>query len=296
MRDPLNPLPGEARQTLWRHTLALALLIFASAAVAADTLRIGLTPVFLDDQVNFLRAWRGYLERELKRPVEFVRRSTYAEIVDLLRQNKLDFAWLCGYPYVTHRDEFDLLAIPVYQGRPLYQSYLIVPANDDRTQSLAGLKGRVFAFSDPNSNSGYLVPQNSLAQMDAPAQDFFLKSFFTGSHRGVIEAVAAGLADGGSVDGYVYDAMARLKPAVIEQTRIVERSPFYGFPPFVTHRRVRPESVRDLRRVLLTMSENAEGRKLLQNLFLDGFARGTPRQYEDIEHIAKSLKRAGRVP
>jgi phosphonate transport system substrate-binding protein len=283
----------------WRRLALAAVLagsVAAPSAAAVEAIRIGLTPVFLDDQIAFLQSWREYLEDELQRPVQFVRRASYAEIVDLLAQGKLDFAWLCGFPFVTHRGDLDLLAVPVYRSRPLYQSYLIVPASDDRTQGIAGLKGRIFVYSDPNSNSGYLVPQFELAKLREPAQDFFRKTFFTGSHRGVIEAVAARLADGGAVDGYVYDALARLRPDIVDRTRVVQRSPFYGFPPFVVRKGVDPPTVTAFRDVLLQMPDTASGKALLDALYLDGFVRGAPRDFDGIAEMVSSLKKAGRVP
>ena len=66
-----------------------------------------------------MNAWRIYLERRLGRPVVFVQRARYREIVDLLRAGKLDFAWVCGFPYVNNRDVLiTLLAVPVYQNSP----------------------------------------------------------------------------------------------------------------------------------------------------------------------------------
>lgn len=70
----------------------------ARADERTDALRIGLTPVFLDDQVAFLSDWRLYLEARLLHPVRFVQRGTYREIMDLLRTDRLDYAWVCGRP------------------------------------------------------------------------------------------------------------------------------------------------------------------------------------------------------
>lgn len=283
----------------FRRRLLLASLLGVAAPLRAESarrsVRIGLTPVFLDDQVTFLDDWRAYLERQLDAEVRFVRRASYAEIVDLLLQDQLDFAWLCGFPFVTHRADLELVAVPVYRGRPLYQSYLIVPASDDRTQALGGLKGRVFAYSDPNSNSGYLFTQYRLARMGERGGGFFRRSFFTGAHRTVIDAVARKLADGGAVDGYVYDAVVALNPALGRQTRVVERSPYFGFPPIVTRPRVGDELRRRFAAVLLGMSANAEGKRLLDALFLDGFTAGEPALFDDIAHMARTVSERDRV-
>lgn len=282
-----------------RRRLLLAGLLAGATPVRAvpprSIVRIGLTPVFLDDQMTFLDDWRAYLERQLDAEVRFVRRASYAEIVDLLLQDQLDFAWLCGFPFVTHRADLDLLAVPVYRGRPLYQSYLIVPAQDDRTQSINALKGRVFAYSDPNSNSGYLFIQYRLVRMGEGKSGFFRRTFFTGAHRAVIDAVARRLADGGAVDGYVYDALVALNPDVARQTRVVERSPYFGFPPIVTHRRVAAALRQTLAAVLFRMNANPEGRRLLDALFLDGFVAGDVTLFDDIAQMARTVSERERV-
>jgi hypothetical protein len=53
-------------------------------------LRFGLTPVILDDRVTFLRQWAAWLEARLGRPVVFVQRGRYREIMDLLLRGGLD--------------------------------------------------------------------------------------------------------------------------------------------------------------------------------------------------------------
>lgn len=270
---------------------ALACWGMASASDrAGDTpLRVGLTPVFLDDQAGFLHRWHAYLEARLSRPVEFVQRGTYREIVDLLHQGKCDVAWLCGYPYVRSRPRLRLVAVPRFEDRPLYRSYLIVPAVDKSTKSILDLRDRVFAFSDPDSNSGYLYPNYRLLELEERPNAFFGKSFFTWAHRKVVEAVASRVADGGAVDGYVWETLARLQPRLVEGTRIVERSPEFGFPPFVARASLPHETLLDVRRVLMSMSDDIGGRDLLKSLNLTGFAAGDDKLFAGIERMMKAV-------
>jgi len=283
-----------------RYFLAAGLALAMSPAWAGDKgaapLRIGLTPVFLDDQASFLRRWNAYLETMLARPVEFIQRGTYREIVDLLRQGKCDVAWICGYPLVRNRQQLRLLAVPEFEGRPLYRSYLIVPAGDTETKSILDLRGRVFAFSDPDSNSGYLYPNYRLLTLRERPDAFFGKSFFTWAHRKVVDAVAAGVADGGAVDGYVWETLARLQPRLTAGTRIVERSPEFGFPPFVARASLAAAVVGDVRRVLMGMERDAAGRELLKALNLSGFGAGDDKLFADIERMAKVLGGKAHVP
>jgi phosphonate transport system substrate-binding protein len=268
-------------------SLALTGDMIVGEAWAQTPLRIGLTPVFLDDQAGFLDQWRSYLEAQLLRPIAFVQRGTYREIVDLLRQGNCDIAWVCGYPYVRNRQQMRLVAVPEFQGRTVYRSYLIVPARDTETKSMLDLRGRVFAFSDPDSNSGYLVPTYRLHSLHERADAFFGKSFFTWAHRKVVEAVAGGVADGGAVDGYIWETLAHIQPKLVAATRIVERSPEFGFPPIVARASLAPSVIAEVRRVLVAMAGDPRGRDLLKTLNLTGFVAGDDRLYTGIERMAR---------
>ena len=264
-----------------RRTLLAALLAagatgpFGLGAIRADTgpLRIGITPVFLDNQTGFIDRWRDYLETRLDRPIEFKQRSTYRQIMDLLLGEDLDFAWICGYPYLRFQYALKLVAVPLYHGEPLYQSYLIVRADDRQTGSIADLKGRIFAYSDPDSNSGFLVPQYQISALGEDRESFFRKSFFTWSHEKVVAAVATGLADGGAVDGYVWDTLAVRNPELAGRTRIVSKSRKFGFPPIVASNTARDEETRALQQALFGMAGDPEGQRLLGELNLDGFSQ-----------------------
>lgn len=250
---------------------------------------IGLTPVFLDDQAGFVKQWREYIARRLDRPVLFVQRGTYREIVELLRQDKLDFAWVCGFPYVRHRGELKLLAVPLYLGRPLYQSYLIVPEADTRTRSIVDLRGKVFAFSDPDSNSGFLYPNYALLRLQENPASFFGRTFFTWSHRNVVEAVAAGLAQGGAVDGYVWETLRFHHPELVARTRVAQKSPEFGFPPFVARAHTPLRDFNAMQRVLVAMRDDPEGLVLLGKLNLNGFAPGEDKLFEGIAAMMRAV-------
>lgn len=274
-------------------TAASALTSLPRAVAASPrkgTLRIALTPVFLDDQMSFTARWRRWLEEQLDRPVTFVQRGNYREVVDLVRAGKIDCAWLCGYPYARHRRELKLVAVPLWRGKPLYQSYLIADAQAGGIGSLADLRGKVFAYSDPDSNSGYLYPQFALTQASQNPTTFFSRTFFTWSHRKVVEAVSLGLASGGAVDGYVWETLEEIAPELTAGTRIIDKSPDFAYPPFVASRNFPDSELRQLRTVLLSMASNAEGAALLGKLRLDGFVPGHPDWYDSIARMAAKVR------
>ncbi|BCB27402.1 phosphonate ABC transporter substrate-binding protein [Sulfurimicrobium lacus] len=273
-----------------RTFLALPLLLAARTSLGADKpLRVGMTPAFLHDQLALLAAWQNYLQQTLKRPVEFVQRDRYREMMDLLQQNKIDFAWVCDYPYVSMGNQVRLLAVPVNQGKPIYRSYLIVPAKDTHTRSIEDLKGAVFAYADPLSNTGYLAPRFEIKQAGYDTATFFRRTFFTWSHRKAIEAVASGLAQGAAVDSYVWQSLEKVNPKLTARTRVVRQSEAFGFPPFVANRSVSQADFDAMRAALLNMSHNPAGQALLAKLNLDGFIAGSPDLYKSVALMAASF-------
>jgi phosphonate transport system substrate-binding protein len=172
---------------------------------------------------------------------------------------------------MRYRERMRLLAVPTYEGEPLYRSYVIVPSSDQTTQSIVDLGGKIYAFSDPDSNSGWLVPNAQLSRLGKDAATFFRKSFFTWGHRRVVDAVAVGLAQGGSVDGYVWDTLKIHHPEITEQTRVAHRSIKFGFPPFVTRSQLPASDFKQLQEVLVAMRTTAAGQGLLNKLNLEGF-------------------------
>jgi phosphonate transport system substrate-binding protein len=282
-----------------RHWLAAAASLALPGVVAraadAPPLRIGVTPVFLDDRVRLLQRWQAVLQSALGLPVEFVQRATYGQVLDLLRAGEVQFAWICGYPYVLHRRELRLVAVPLWRGRPLYQSYLIADAAGDAA-SLADLRGRSFAYADPLSNSGFLVVQHRLRSAGHDPARYFGRSFFTHSHRHVVEAVADGLAAGGAVDGYIWDTLAALRPDLTGRTRVIERSRDFGFPPIVAAPQTDPAAVQAFGAALMGMSGSAAGRAVLAELRLDGFTPGSPALFDGIARMAAGVAMPAAAP
>ena len=263
------------------------------AAPASPPIRIGFTPAFVHDQYALLEDWRRYMERRLDMAVVFEQHDSYRETMDLLRLRQMDFAWLSDYPFLSLRNRVRLLAVPLYKGQPLYRSLIIVPVGNRQAMGLKDLKASVFAYADPLSNTGYLYPRFAIHKMGANPQTYFRKTFFTWSHKKVVEAVALGLAQGGAVDSYVWESLEQLDPGLTRRTRIVERSPEYGFPPFVAHREVSPALFVRVQNVLITMHRDTEGAALLKRINLDGFIKGDIHRYDAVVEMMRVFGEAG---
>lgn len=285
--DPTLLQKSNRRRFLSAGAAALGFMGFPCHSVAAAPIRFATTPVFLNDQVSLLGRWQRYLESKMDRPVRFIQRGTYREIVELLLSNEVDAAWLCGYPLVLNEKRLSALAVPKHQGAALYRSHLVVPESDTSTRSVLDLKNKVFAYSDPLSNSGCLVPRTEIQMAGHDAATFFRRTFFTFSHRKVIEAVRSGLANAGAVDGYVWDTLAEQFPSSVAGLRVAWRSQQHGFPPIVTRKNWGSAHEQTLLSALLRMNVSDSGRDILQKLNIDGFSEPVADQYNSIRDMLK---------
>lgn len=265
---------ARARAGLTRRAVLAAGAAAAMAAPAVhgeEMASFGLTPVFLESDAQLLAQLESYLTRAIGRRVTLVKRRTYQEMTALLLSQQLDAAWICGFPLVQHADRLSVVAVPIYQGEPLYRSYLIVNARS-AARDFDDLRGTVHAFSDPDSNSGFLVTRHLLALRSSTPTQFFSRFFFTYGHRNVVRAVSAGLAPSGSVDGYIWDVLAELEPRLTGGTRVLWRSEKMGFPPVASHRAPVDIGVTHaLGAALIEARHDATGRAVLSALRLDGF-------------------------
>ncbi|MHB1016987.1 MAG: substrate-binding domain-containing protein [Coriobacteriia bacterium] len=227
-----------------------------------------------------------YIGERTGRPVELIQRETYQEINDLIEQGQLDMAFVCTGAYIEGRDAFgmEILAAPVVYGEPVYYSYTIVNTDSNAT-GLADLKGTRFAFTDPISNTGTLVPTYLLGQMGETPDTFFSEYIYTYSHDRSIRAVADGLVDAAAVDSLIYDYMEATGDPTIEGTRILSTSEPFGIPPIVVHPDLDPDLKRQLRSIMLEMHADPKGRATLSAIKIDRFEVISDSAYDSVREM-----------
>ncbi len=259
-----------------------------SRASAEPRLRIAITPVLVENYLELNRQLVAYVGEKLGWPTDIVQRWSYKEISDLLEKGEVDVAFVCGLPYVIDHERFglELLVAPVVYDHPIYYSYVVVPV-DSPVERFEQLRGKRYAFSDPLSNSGHLVPQYMLAQLSETADRFFTRSIFTYSHSASVEAVAVKFVDGANVDSYVYDYLVATNPALTAKTKIIARSPAHGITPVVIRRGVEPSLEARIRTVFLEMDRDPRGRELLRQLMIRRFVTVPDSLFDSIREMRR---------
>lgn len=230
---------------------------------------------------NLYKDLIDYISVKLGVPIEFKQRKTYSEVNNLLKENKLDFAFICTGAYVQEKDELpvELLVVPVIESRPFYNAYVIVNKQSN-IKTFDDLAGKSFAFTDPLSNTGYLFVVNLLKEKGTNPEKFFSKTIFTYAHDYSIQAVARNLVDGATVDGLVYNFLEHASPEKISSTKIIMKSKNFGIPPFVVRKGMNPELKNKLKSIMLNLHNDPKGKELLSKIMIDKFVEGNDELYK----------------
>ncbi|MBN1133330.1 MAG: phosphate/phosphite/phosphonate ABC transporter substrate-binding protein [Methanosarcinaceae archaeon] len=258
--------------------------VTSNVTIDVQPLRIGVSALISPQgTMIYYEEILDYVSERTGLPVSLVQRDSYLEINELLESRYIDVAFVGPGQYIEGREKFglELLVAPVVDGEPYYYSYIIVPSNSE-VASIAELKGKRFAFTDPLSTTGKYYPTYVLLLMNKTPDTFFSSYVYTHSHEASIEAVARNLVDGASVEGLVWDYLSQTKPETTSKTKIILKSPPYGITPLVVHPEMSLELKEELKTIFLTMHKDPKGEEILDKLDIDMFIQVDDELYDSV--------------
>ncbi len=264
-----------------------------------QTLTVAVAAMVSPDE-TFKYYWQllKYLGDELDINVQLIQRKTYADVNVLLEKGEIELAFICSGPYATSRKHygFEGLAVPQIRQKKVYRSYLIVN-KDSRIEKLEDMRGMVFAFTDPDSNTGRIVPGYLLMQKGETADSFFARTIFTYSHDNSIMAVARSLVAGAFVHEQIWEHFHQSNPRYTSRTRVIFKSEPFGNPPLVASAKLPGFQKAKIRNLVLRMHDDPKGRAILEELLIDRFLPVDESLYEPIRvmHAQLQLGEQGNV-
>ena len=189
---------------LFRIVLAAMLTVLAMVGAAGATdpswpkeVTFGLLST--ENAAEITRRWTpilAQLEKDLGVKVKAVTATDYRGTIEALKFKKAEIGHLGPKAYVEASNNNYANVEPIAQlqlanGSLGYRSCLIVHADSD-IFSPEDMAGKTFAFNDPNSTSGYLVPSAFfMMELGVDPKKHFSKVTFSGSHEASILAVSA---------------------------------------------------------------------------------------------------------
>lgn len=257
--------------------VAFAGTVPASAAdLGIEEFRIGLLGgENASDRLRSNECLRERTEKLLGVQTKLFAPADYNGVIEGLLGGNLDMAWLgaSGYAAVYLKDpeavEPVLVKINV-DGSYGYHSIGFARADSGIT-SLEDMKDKVFAFGDPNSTSGYLIPSIEIPASGFPMKpgEYFSDVKFVGGHEQTIVAVYNGDVDAGVTwadglgaweEGFNSGALRKAVDAgLIDMTELVEiwRSKVIPEGPIVLRKSL-PEKVKLMMTGLMASLESMD--------------------------------------
>ena len=230
-----------------------------------------------------------YLEEVLGIPVEITICSDYTAVVQAMKFGHAEMARFGPFNYVlaTTQTEVEALVRGVKKstGKDAYYSLIITHRRSD-IESLEDLKGGTFAFVDPASTSGGLVPSTELIKAGFDLETDLAETFYAGSHGAAILAVKGRKVDAGAVaDNRLLDA---IESGAIKEWEIVviHRSPPICNSPIAVASELSEELKAKISKAFINMPKDLAlnyGTKCL------GFVEAKDEDYDPIREIAEAL-------
>jgi phosphonate transport system substrate-binding protein len=248
-------------QKLLTATALVSLIATATSAQEIKEFNIGiLGGENAQDRLTSNECFRAKIEAELGVPVKLFTTADYDGVIQGLLGGTLDYAWLGASAYakvyLTDPEAVDLkLTKQNADGSTGYYS-IAFAKKDSGITSIEDAKGKIFAFADPNSTSGYLVPGAELAAKYGDLKSYFSEVKMSGGHEQTIVGVANGDFDAGVSwadglgnweDGYNSGAFRKAADAgLVDMSNLVEiwRSALIPEGPMVV-RKALPQDVKD---------------------------------------------------
>lgn len=279
-----------------RNVLRVALLCALLAACTggqreAKVLRVGFVPA--EDAQQVMQNAQPIVEilrKRLDMEVQPFVATDYTGVVEALRVNKLDIAFLTPASYVLAKNEANVRVVlkSERKGIPFYYAAIIVRA-DSPIRSLDELRGKTFAFGDSLSTTGNVIPRQMLRERGIDPVRDFKQILFSGGHDATVLAVLNGKVDAGATYANFPDGSdtAWLRYLKDEEEAKKIRAIAYSAPipadNLVVSEGLDAALTAKIEQIFIELSHDPLGKQMLRDLYqIDGFVPATDADYDSV--------------
>lgn len=191
-----------------------------------------------------------YLSEKSGKTVQIKVSKSYKSHIERVGEGGMDLAYLGPVPYVKVTETYgrqELLACLEVDNKPFFHS-VIIARKDSPIKKVRDLKGKKFAFGNPNSTMSHLLPRYILNGTGIPVKK--LKEYgFLDSHHNVALGVLGGYYDAGGVKEDVYlEYRDRGLKMLAKSAPITEHL-------FIANKDLPEETIETMRRLLLSLKD-----------------------------------------
>lgn len=282
------------KSSLWRCLkllLSLWLIACGDAGKPTKVLRVGFVP-FEDAQQVMQNAQPivEILRRQLGMEVQPFVATDYTGVVEALRVNKLDIAFLTPASYVLAKNEANVKVVlkSERKGIPFLYAAIITRA-DSGIKTLDDLRGKSFAFGDSLSTTGNIIPRRMFKERGIDPVRDFKQVLYSGGHDATVLAVLNRKVDAGATYANSPDSndtawMRYLKNSEdVKKIRAIAFSEPIPADNLVVSASLDEAVAKKIEAIFVELSRDPEGKKMLRDLYqIDGFVPATDKDYDSV--------------
>ena len=263
--------------------------------------------VSMESQANQKPAWEPFI-KEMEKQVGVAIKpyyvTQYSGVIEAMATGDVQLAWYGGKSYIeaAKRSNAEVFAQTInHDGTTGYTSHLIVNKNNPiATQAKAlgknkgdeyvikNAKNLSFAFNDPNSTSGFLVPSYYIfTQNQVNPKKAFKRLIFSGNHEATALAVANNQIDVATNNSESLSRLEGINPEAREKIEVIWTSELIPSDP-IAYRKDLPE---DLKTKLKDFFYNYKDEKVLKPLKWQGFVPAEDKTWDTIRELEISKKK-----
>ncbi|MGD8592948.1 MAG: phosphate/phosphite/phosphonate ABC transporter substrate-binding protein [Gammaproteobacteria bacterium] len=232
----------------------------------------------------------GYLSEKLGEPFTIHIATDYDSHIESIGTNKFGIGYLGPASYVKLVAKYGkkrILGRQAIDGKPVFQGKIIT-RQDSKIAGLADLRGKRFAFGDPNSTMSHLVPRYMLLEAGISVHDL-AEYEFLGNHTNVALGVLSGSFDAGAVkEAIFYKYESRGLKAIATTPALSEHL-------FVASDNLPESTFKLLRSALLEAHQSEQGLRAIRAIKsnITAFVPAQDSDYDNLRRILSTLKAHG---
>lgn len=296
------------KKLLLGSVAALALVATAQAADRTD-FRIGILGGENEaDRLRNFSCIADHIKQDLGfEKVSLFPAADYDGVIQGLLGGTLDYAELGASAYakiyLTNPDAAEPILTTVQtDGSTGYHSVMVARKDSGMTE-LMDMKGKKLGFADPDSTSGFLVPNVALPDaVGAPVDEFFAETGFGGGHENLVLEVVKGTFDAGTTwasgvgdfdEGYTSGNLAKMvDKGILDMGDLVElwKSPLIPNGPIVVRSSMDADVMSEFKAFMMGLPEkDAACFSAIQGGDFTGFTEVNADFYQAIIAARRSL-------